>query len=93
MDTVAKLVTYVGADVSLPQSIDYNGNIIKPQVYSYSERALTFLVLENLRTGRNKIALVKRLWQQEFIFREEFKSLNRINRRLFSIQRAEYPNE
>lgn len=36
------------ADVSLSQPIDYNGNIIKPQVYSCPERALISLVLEDL---------------------------------------------
>lgn len=39
------------ADVSLFQPIDYNGNTIKPQLYSYPERALISLVLEDLTTA------------------------------------------
>jgi len=40
-----------GDDVSTSQPIDYNGNTIKPQVYSCPERALICLVLEDFTTA------------------------------------------
>lgn len=40
-----------GADVSLSPATDYNGNTIKPQVYSYVERALFSRVPEDLTTA------------------------------------------
>lgn len=52
-------------DVSLSQPIDYNGNTIKPQEYSYPERALISLVLEDLTTAdvfTTRITSVKKMF-------------------------------